>query len=76
MEQQISIYKEGFSNGYGRLQIKDKESAYKELWAALEINNRVSFYQYRDGKIETKASQAEAVENVFKKYGITNIWGK
>jgi hypothetical protein len=42
------------------------------LWV---INNRNSFYAYRDGKIEPKVTQAKAVEGVFNKYGITaNIW--
>nr|UVY30461.1 MAG: hypothetical protein [Bacteriophage sp.]UWD60322.1 MAG: hypothetical protein [Bacteriophage sp.]UWG16698.1 MAG: hypothetical protein [Bacteriophage sp.] len=47
-----------------------------ELYKALGINNRNSFYAYRDGKIEPKVTQAEAVESVFNRYGITeNIWG-
>ena len=39
------------------------------------LNNRNSFYAYRDGKIEPKVTQAEAVESVFNRFGITNIWG-
>jgi hypothetical protein len=83
MEQQINIYKEGFNNGYMTLTAYailnkfDLKEAKKELCEALGINNRVSFYMYKNGKIEPKASQAVAVETVFKKYGITtNIWGK
>jgi hypothetical protein len=69
-------YKEGFCKGYGQLQIKDEDSVYKELWVALGVSSRAAFSQYRKGKIEPKASQAEAVEKVFKKYGIKEIWGK
>lgn len=70
-------YKEGFNAGFIQLQVKDVEAATAELWAALGINNRVSFLQYKTGRQEPKASQAAAVEAVFKKYGVTqNIWGK
>jgi hypothetical protein len=76
-------YKQGFKLGYRRLRgyalINDFDVnvAIKELWDALEINNSESFRFYRDGKIEPKASKAIAVENVFKKYGVTdNIWGE
>ena len=71
------VYKDGFNAGFIQLQIKDKDAATAELWAALGINNPVSFLQYKTGKQEPKASQAAAVENVFTKYGVTtNIWGK
>lgn len=65
----------GFLNGLNQLRVCDYKEAVVELKAALGINNRNSFYAYRDGKIEPKATQAEAVEGVFNKYGITaNIW--
>lgn len=70
-------YKEGFNAGYLQLRQMDVENATSDLWEALGINNRNSFTQYKTGKIEPKASQAAAVEAVFKKYGVTaNIWGK
>jgi hypothetical protein len=70
-------YKDGFNAGFVQLQVKDTEAATTELWAALGINNRVSFGHYRYGRIEPKASQAADVEKVFHKYGVTqNIWGK
>ena len=70
-------YKEGFNAGLVQLQVKDVEDATAELWIALGINNRNSFLQYKTGKVEPKASQAAAVEAVFKKYGVAaNIWGK
>ena len=69
-------YKAGFLSGYNQLRVGDVQTATKELWAALGINNKVSFFKYRDGDIEPKASQAAAVEAVFHKYGITDIWGK
>jgi hypothetical protein len=82
MEQQISIYKEGFYKAYRILTAYsilhnfDIKQVNKELWNALGIDNRVSFSQYKRGKIEPKASQAAAVEEVFKRYDITEVWGK
>lgn len=76
-------YKEGFNAGYRQLQAYallnnfDIKEATAELWAALGINNRNSFSQYKNGEIEPKVGQAAAVEAVFSKYGVTNnIWGK
>lgn len=66
----------GFLNGLNQLQVGVYKEAVADLKLALGINNRNSFYAYRDGKIEPKATQAEAVESVFNKYGVTaNIWG-
>lgn len=74
---EITIYKEGFNAGYMQLRQIDVEAATFELWLALGVNNRNSFAAYRYGKTEPKASQAVAVELVFRKYGVTmNIWGK
>ena len=73
---ETTIYKEGFNAGFMRLRQIDVEAATKELWQALGINNRNTFAAYKFGRIEPKASQAVAVELVFRKYGVTtNIWG-
>ena len=73
----IKDYKEGFNAGFMQLRQIDVEAATKELWQALGINNRNTFAAYKFGRIEPKASQAVAVELVFRKYGVTtNIWGK
>lgn len=65
----------GFLSGLNQLRVGDYKIAVTEIKAALGINNRNSFYAYRDGKIEPKVTQAKAVEGVFNKYGITaNIW--
>lgn len=70
------IYQKGFNAGFMQLRQMDVPQATKELYKALGIKNRESFRYYKDGKIEPKASQAVAVELVFKRYGITeNIWG-
>ena len=59
-----------------QVKVGDYKEVVEELKKALGINNRNSFYAYRDGAIEPKVTQAEAVEGVFNSFGVTkNIWG-
>jgi len=64
----------GFERGLSRLRIADFDQAREEIMAAIGINNRVSWFEYKTGRRELKIGQAKAVEEVFKKYGITDIW--
>ncbi len=67
---------QGFRSGLNQVKMGDYKKVVKELKKALGINNRNSFYAYRDGAIEPKVTQAEAVEGVFNRFGVTkNIWG-
>lgn len=75
-EQVINTF-DGFRKGLGQIKVKDYKTVVEELWKALGINNRNSFYGYRDGKIALKAVQAEAVKQVFVRHGVlTDIWGE
>ena len=66
----------GFRSGLNQVKVGDYKEVVEELKKALGINNRNSFYAYRDGAIEPKVTQAEAVEGVFNRFGVTkNIWG-
>lgn len=67
---------QGFRSGLNQVKMGDYKTVVEELKKALGINNRNSFYAYRDGAIEPKVTQAEAVEGVFNRFGVTkNIWG-
>lgn len=65
-----------FKKGYGQIQQKHLPEVRKDLMQALGVNNRVSLSRYKNGLTEPKLSQAEAVEQVFSRYGITDIWGE
>lgn len=66
----------GFKSGILQLKVGDYKEAVEELYKALGINNRTSFVAYRDGRTVPKTTQAEAVESVFNRFGVTNnIWG-
>ncbi|WP_288308342.1 hypothetical protein [uncultured Muribaculum sp.] len=64
----------GFRTALAQVKMGDYKEVVAALWKALGICNRNSFYAYRDGKQEPKATQAEAVTAVFERYGITKIW--
>lgn len=67
---------QGFRSGLNQVKVGDYKEVVEKLKKALGINNRNSFYAYRDGAIEPKVTQAEAVEEVFNRFGVTkNIWG-
>ena len=67
---------QGFRSGLNQVKVGDYKEVVEGLKKALGINNRNSFYAYRDGAIEPKVTQAEAVEGVFNRFGVTkNIWG-
>ena len=63
----------GFRTALAQVKMGDYKEGVAALWEALGIN-RNSFYAYRDGKQEPKATQAEAVTAVFERFGITKIW--
>ncbi len=69
-------YSKGFNLGYMQLRQKDVKMATQELWEAIGIHNRNTFIAYRYGKREPKASQVQAINGVFEKYGIIDVWGE
>ena len=46
-----------------------------EILAALGLKTRVSWYQRLYGNIEPRITEAKAIEAVFAKYGINDVWG-
>jgi len=69
-------YSEGFELGFSQLKLADVSQARLLIMIALNVNNRNSFFNYKTGKTEVKASQAAKVESVFAKFGIKKVWGK
>lgn len=65
-----------FKKGYGQIQQKDLPKVRAELMTALGVSNKMSLSNYMRGRIEPKVGQSKAVEEVFAKYGITDVWGE
>ena len=64
-----------FKKGWNQLTAKDQAQVRSQIMRALGIQSIPSFYPRLNGAIEPKVTEAEAIEKIFKKRGIKNIWG-
>lgn len=55
---------------------KDLHIVRDEIMKTLGIRTILTFYNRLNGKIIPKVSEAKAIEEIFAKYGITDIWGE
>jgi hypothetical protein len=61
----------------GLLEMENRYRTLKaEIMQALGIKNRISLMQYADGKVSLDVVKAQAIEQIFHKYGITHPWGR
>lgn len=65
----------GFTKGLSQLKVCDVPAVKAEIMEALGITTNVSWINRRSGKIEPKISEALAIEEIFAKRGITDVWG-
>ena len=70
--------KEQFSFNKGWLQLRQADIAAcrKELMDAFNVTTRAAWGKRLKGEVEPKISEARAVESIFAKYGIKDVWGK
>ena len=64
-----------FTRGWSQVRRCDIANIKVDLMAALNIKNRVSFYDRLTGKVEPRISEVQSIESVFAKYGITDVCG-
>lgn len=64
-----------FRRGFMQVKNKDLPAVKKEIMSAIGIETRAAWLNRLNGKVEPKVSEAKAIESVFKKYGIINVWG-
>lgn len=69
--------REEFSFLRGWSQVKNFQMAQvkAEILKALNLKTRVSWYQRLYGNIEPRITEAKAIESIFAKYNITDVWG-
>ena len=65
-----------FKKGYSLVAHKDLPDVRKKIMKALNLNSRASWKLRLDGTVEPKVSEAEAIEDIFREYGITEVWGE
>ena len=64
-----------FSKGWSQVKNGDVTGCRKALMAALGIKTRAAFLNRLKGDVEPKVSEVKAIEDVFARYGITEVWG-
>lgn len=65
-----------FKKGWSQVPRNKTEEVRLHIMSALGLQTRNTFYIRLRGKIEPKVSEAEKIENIFREYGITEIWGE
>lgn len=64
-----------FVRGFSQVKQKDIQALKSEILKELGLKTRVSWYNRLYGNVEPKISEAQAIEKIFKKYGIKEVWG-
>lgn len=65
-----------FLNGYRRLTLEQEKECRTLLMKTLHITSRKAFRDRLYGRVEPRISEYRAIEEIFKRYQIVNIWGK
>jgi hypothetical protein len=65
-----------FKRGWDKLQKKDVKIVREEIIKVLKLEHRQNFYPRLYGSVEPKISEYEAIEAIFAKYGVTDVWGE
>jgi hypothetical protein len=64
-----------FQKGWSQVKQGDAATVRSRLMVALNITTRMAFLDRLNGKVEPKVTEHAAIEQVFKSYGIKEIWG-
>ena len=68
--------KYSFKKAMGQIKNDDTENVKKEIMGSLNILTRQAWSNRLYGKVIPGADEKEAIENIFKNYGVKgNIWG-
>ncbi len=65
----------GFQKGLNNILVKHLKPVKQQITQILGVKNPVSFQRYRRGLSEPSKSKAEAIERLFKQYGVDDPWG-
>lgn len=65
-----------FKKGWNQLPKVKINECRDKIMAALAMDAKSSFYARLNGDVEPKFSEALIIEDIFRDYGITDIWGE
>jgi hypothetical protein len=64
-----------FEKGWYQLRQRDVSAVRAKIMATLGITTRMGFLDRLKGKYIPKVTEAKAIEDIFAKYGVKDIWG-
>lgn len=67
--------KYSFQKGINQVPSGRKNLIRKRIMKALDLKTFASYYQRLNGNVEPKVSEAKAIEEIFSKEGVKQIWG-
>lgn len=65
-----------FRHGFMQVKNKDLQDVKQKIMTAIGVETRAAWLNRLNGKVEPKVSEAEAIEAIFRQYGITKVWGE
>lgn len=67
---------ESFKKAFGQVKQKDAKSVRLEIMDVLGITTNMAFRMRLNGRVEHTRREAAAIEKIFAKYGIKEVWGE
>ncbi len=64
-----------FLRGWKQVRQGDVRQCREDVMKALGLTTRMAFHQRLNGNVEPRVSEAKIIEEVFARYGVTDIWG-
>lgn len=68
--------KYGFKKGFENLKSNEQLKTQLEIMKILGVKSAMSWHNYLNGRTIMKADKKEAIEKLFHKKGVTEIFGK
>lgn len=65
-----------FKKGYRKLRVCDVENFRADAMKTLGDITEQTFRNRLNGKVVPRMDEVNAIETLFKKYGVTDIWGE
>ena len=65
-----------FRKGWNQVRRKDTRKVKAEIMLVFGISARMSWLRHLNGLVEPKISEYNKINSIFRKYGITEVWGE
>jgi hypothetical protein len=65
-----------FKRGFNQVPIGKADTVKKEIMESLEIISKAAWERRLNGNVDPRVSEITAIEAVFAKHGIKQVWGE